>query len=199
MAQERVAGAPRDTKTRWPRRRGRTRRTFLVDRSLQLRFILTLVLTMAVAIAMVVALAWYERGRYDTLALACGRPPSDPGIGLFIAGMTSAGLTLAGALAVIGLVMTHRVAGPLVYVSNILRQVARGERPLLRSLREGDELTTFFSDVTAMVAALESREREEVAQVQVAMEAMRGGEERLAVSALQSLIDDKQGRLGDMR
>jgi nitrogen fixation/metabolism regulation signal transduction histidine kinase len=57
----------------------------------------------------------------------------------------------------IGVLVTHRIAGPVHRIEGFLRAVARGERPRDCSLRKGDELNELCSAVNDATAPLRCR------------------------------------------
>jgi hypothetical protein len=71
-------------------------------------------------------------------------------LGVFL---TSFGLLLP-TLFGIGLVMTHRIAGPIYRFESFFNQILRGERPADVRLRHGDELQDFSQLVNAVTAPL---------------------------------------------
>lgn len=73
------------------------------------------------------------------------------------------GLSLSLTL-VTGIVVIHRVAGPLYRMRRFLEQVARGERPADCSLRTRDELKDFCESLNRATAPLRRREDEQVVE-----------------------------------
>jgi len=126
------------------------RRTYLLDRDFQLKYSLMLALVGAGSIAL-----------FGALAYAVHR--SEPGGG----GGTLLWLTAVGTLgmgavfALFGVVLTHRVAGP-VHVMNLhLAALASGRYPRLRQLRKNDELRRFFDRFADAVERIRARESDE--------------------------------------
>lgn len=80
-------------------------------------------------------------------------------IGLFLALVAFAILTGFASI-----VLTHRVAGPLLRVRRILNEIAAGTYdPPQYGLRDGDELREMFEDATKAVTALRVRRDEAIA------------------------------------
>jgi methyl-accepting chemotaxis protein len=71
---------------------------------------------------------------------------------------------LALGIAVIGLLMSHKLAGPLWKVENTARMVAEGDLSCNLTLREKDEAQEFARQVNGMVKGL----RQKVCRVEVA-------------------------------
>jgi hypothetical protein len=65
---------------------------------------------------------------------------------------------MALALGVLGVLITHRVAGPVMVLGRYLHAFARGRYPRVRGLRRGDELKRLFGTFTDGVEALRERE-----------------------------------------
>ncbi len=133
------------------------RRTYLIDREFQLKYIFMLGAIGAGSMALFGALAWWAH----TAALEAGSGSEG------FAGMTIVWLTVlavvgtAVALGLFGLVFTHRVAGP-VYVMNLyVEALAAGHYPRLRQLRKYDELKKFFDRFSHAVERIRAREADE--------------------------------------
>lgn len=60
----------------------------------------------------------------------------------------------------VGLVLTHRIAGPIYRFEQYLASVAAGEHTGPCKIREGDELTELCDSINVAVAALESRNQD---------------------------------------
>lgn len=69
-----------------------------------------------------------------------------------------------------GIVVTHRVAGPIYKMTRQIEDVTRGDFTVPASLRKGDELVGFFEAFREMVQSLRDRRRQEIEQLDAAME-----------------------------
>lgn len=94
-----------------------------------------------------------------------------------------------------GIVVTHKVAGPIFKMKKHLGEVSEGKYQVPWSLRKGDELVEFFEAFRTMVVALRD-ERE--AHMKVLKEAMEDlGDEKPAVrESLSKLRSDMEKSLG---
>ena len=134
------------------------RRTVLLDRGFQLRYSLLLATLGAAAVALLGALA------YQVHASAAG---SEPSAQMSAAGQTLLWLTVVAALGtavvlgLFGLLLTHRVAGPVHVMGLYMAALADGRYPRLRPLRKGDELRQFFERFREAVDRIRSREADE--------------------------------------
>lgn len=81
---------------------------------------------------------------------------------------------MASALALVGLLVTHRVAGPVYVMSHYLGVLGRGRYPIMRPLRRGDELQEFFEQFQAAIEALRVREVEEAEAIDHALAQLEG-------------------------
>ncbi|MBN1205717.1 MAG: signal protein [Myxococcaceae bacterium] len=172
-----------------------TRRTYLIDREFQLKYIFMLGSMGAGSMGLFGALAWWAH----TAALEAGSGAEG------FAGMTILWLTLlavvgtATALGLFGLVFTHRVAGP-VYVMNLyVEALAAGHYPRLRPLRKYDELKKFFDRFSHAVERIRAREADEaqaLAQALSAFQPLASTEEaQAALKTLEELHSRKREAL----
>jgi nitrogen fixation/metabolism regulation signal transduction histidine kinase len=90
--------------------------------------------------------------------------------------------TLVSALAVmvffigvLGIFITHKVAGPIYKMKLLLRQVADGKLKVQARLRKGDELQDFFDVFAHMVDRLRERQMKEVEELDVAIDSVKAG------------------------
>jgi nitrogen fixation/metabolism regulation signal transduction histidine kinase len=66
---------------------------------------------------------------------------------------------------VAGIVVTHKVAGPIHKMKRLLREVGEGKLVVRERLRKGDELQHFFEAFERMVESLRDRQRAEIAEL----------------------------------
>jgi methyl-accepting chemotaxis protein len=78
---------------------------------------------------------------------------------------------LVVAMSVMGIVMTHRIAGPVYMMKMLLRQVGNGKLNFNRKPRKGDELQEFFEEFQTMANKLKARQQGEVDALGEAIEA----------------------------
>ncbi|APR78099.1 HAMP domain protein [Minicystis rosea] len=65
----------------------------------------------------------------------------------------------------LGIVFTHKVAGPVYKMKRLLREVGAGKLVVRERLRKGDELQHFFEAFEKMVEELRKRQEAEIAKV----------------------------------
>jgi hypothetical protein len=150
------------------------RRTFVVDRGFQLKYTLMLAITGAVISAVFGCLmyaAHVEARRtvesYRTLVpsawLKIQLSQGETTMLWLVAGVT---VMMAAALGLFGVLITHRVAGPIYVMSNYMAVLGNGRFPRMRPLRKNDELKHFFDRFHEAVEMLKKRETDEAAQLQ---------------------------------
>jgi hypothetical protein len=160
----------------------------LLDRSFQLRYSFLLATLGAAAIALFGALAY----QVHTSSL-----PAGAGAEVSSAGQTLLWLTVLGAvgtaavLGLFGLLLTHRVAGPVHVMGLYMAALAAGRYPRLRPLRKRDELRSFFERFREAVDRIRSREADEARALARVIEALRptalSPEAREALATLEAL------------
>jgi hypothetical protein len=80
---------------------------------------------------------------------------------------------LAAALGLLGVVITHRVAGPVFVMGHYLRVLSEGRFPRMRTLRRSDELKGFFRSFLEAVDMMKLREARHTAVLEDAVRRMR--------------------------
>jgi nitrogen fixation/metabolism regulation signal transduction histidine kinase len=77
---------------------------------------------------------------------------------------------LVVAMGAVGIVFTHKVAGPIYKMKRLLREVGSGKLAVRERLRKGDELQHFFETFEEMVGELRRRQEAEIAKVDQILE-----------------------------
>jgi hypothetical protein len=158
-----------------------TRRSYLVDRGFQLKY----ALLMAAAGLLVAGVfgVWLHQAHVQATALlspdAETRALVERSDRLLLGAFVAIAVLLAAALALLGVVITHRVAGPVFVLGHYVRVLAEGRFPRMRTLRRSDELKTFFRTFIEAVDAMKVREARHTAVLEDAVRRMR---EALAVA-----------------
>lgn len=169
--------------TRNAPRPGYTRRTYLLDREFQLKYILLLAGIGAGSMLL-----------FGVLAHRVYVAAADSGISgaetlLWLTGVGAVGLGVA--LGLFGLLFTHRVAGPVHVMSLYVAALAAGRYPRLRPLRRKDELRSFFARFSEAVDRIRQREAEEAHVLEAALDTLRAvattPESREALESLEAL------------
>ena len=140
-----------------PQRRLSRRRTWLVNRPLQLRFVKAMLVILCVmAVASVVAVFIAIRLTRVSFQLA-----SEPAIRALL---DSVGwliflelLALTPVVVCLGILLTHKVAGPLLRIQAALAQMAKGNFDIHLTLRKQDELIELAEVVNQLADSLRRR------------------------------------------
>ncbi|HEX9307579.1 MAG TPA: hypothetical protein VF894_08815 [Anaeromyxobacter sp.] len=152
-----------------------TRRRYLVDRGFQVKY----ALLMAVAGLLVAAVfgVWLHQAHAQATALLAPDPDTralvERSDRLLLGAFAAIAVLLAAALGLLGVVITHRVAGPVFVMGHYLRILADGRFPRMRTLRRSDELKAFFSTFIDAVDLMKVREARHTAVLEDAVRRMR--------------------------
>ena len=159
---------------------------YLLDKNLQLRYIL-LVTLLSALISGALGYMIYDQSRLasesierDLQVLTVG-DTSRQEFTSILAGkdqalvyeMVGLGLGLVVILSAYLVIMTHKVAGPLFKVSTYFEQMAEGRLGVVTPLRRGDMLQDFFGEFKAMHESLRGRAQADVAALEQALAALR--------------------------
>ena len=162
------------------------RRTYLIDRGFQLKYTVLLVLCGTLISILFGTLAYLaevdvHRSLTEELMRVGGRA-ADPTL---VSGLVKESATtllvltvavtvlMSSALGLIGILITHRVAGPLYVMSNYVSVLAEGRYPIFRSLRRSDELKTFFDQFRAAIDSLRRAEEADTLGIYNAVNQLR--------------------------
>jgi nitrogen fixation/metabolism regulation signal transduction histidine kinase len=110
--------------------------------------------------------------------------------------------TLCGALTLLviaigfaGIIVTHRIAGPVHKMKRQIREVGRGHLQIPSKLRRGDELTDFFEAFEHMVVNLRERQEREISELEKAIATLSGKAEPDALRPLHKLREEMKAAL----
>jgi hypothetical protein len=164
------------------------RRTYVVDRRFQLKYTLLLV-GVGVLVAALFGAMMYLVHVSALRAYAEGRGTAESSSTLVWV-MLALAVAMAAALSLVGVMITHRVAGPVHVMNHYLNVLAGGRYPIMRPLRKGDELQRFFETFQGAIESLRSREADEADAV---LSPLASTEELKAlVGQLQAMHDRKR-------
>ena len=77
---------------------------------------------------------------------------------------------ISALLGLSGMLLTHRIAGPVFVMGRAMNTLAAGKYPTLRPLRKSDDLTELYGSLRALFDSLLKTERAEVATLEKALE-----------------------------
>jgi hypothetical protein len=83
-------------------------------------------------------------------------------------------LLMSAALAVFGVLVTHRIAGPVYIIGRYVQELGEGQFPVMRPLRRADELRDFFRAFQEAVDQIRSRDASDVATLDSALAQLEG-------------------------
>jgi hypothetical protein len=178
---------------------GHHRRQFLVDRRFQLKYAF-LFAGAGLVVALIFGL-WLHQIHAQATALLSPDAEMRALVARsdrFLLGAFAAiALLLAAALGLLGVVVTHRVAGPVFVMGHYLRVLADGRFPRMRTLRKSDELKEFFRTFLEAVERMKSREARHAAVLEDAVARMREAELRVpelapAIEALEAAVLERR-------
>ncbi|MGB0679621.1 MAG: hypothetical protein ACPGUV_08175, partial [Polyangiales bacterium] len=167
-----------------PRRR---LRNYLIDHRFQLKYTGMVVLVTVLIAGALGAVAYnYSRGQTESLTIQMAMQPElDPEVSRDLEGwakaqdrrtllaiIASIGI-FALALAVTGIVITHRMVGPAHKLKLLFGDVAQGKMQVQGRLRRHDELQDVFEAFEAMVHSLRQRQRDHLVTLEQALAAAR--------------------------
>jgi hypothetical protein len=111
--------------------------------------------------------------------------------------LVGTGLVLVFGLAIYGIKMTHRVAGPLFKVSLYLAKMKDGRYDKVWNLRKGDQLVEFYEHFKGAHAGVVELEKSDIEQSQAVIAAAKeaGAGESDAVKELEALVARKEKAL----
>jgi nitrogen fixation/metabolism regulation signal transduction histidine kinase len=105
-------------------------------------------------------------------------------------------LLLALALAVTGIVVTHRLVGPAYRLKMLLREVRDGRLVVRGRLRKGDELQDIFEAFQEMILSLRAAQEQEIALLDAAIDrAKQAGVPLEAITDMESIRDRMRAAL----
>jgi hypothetical protein len=161
-----AGGAKRQYKRRWS--------NYLLDKKLQLRYVLLVTLLSAMIAGSLGYLIWQQEHRaseavagmlaeaaqqddsYKDLEQGASSDMSERDSALVLT-MIGTGLGLSVILSLYLILMTHKVAGPLYKTSSYFDQMAAGKLGPVWGLRKGDMLQDFFATFKEMHDAVRAR------------------------------------------
>lgn len=80
-------------------------------------------------------------------------------------GLVTGLAVLVLSLGLAGIVVTHKIAGPIHKMKRLLHEVGEGKLVVRERLRKGDELQHFFESFEQMVESLRARQQAEIARL----------------------------------
>ena len=104
-------------------------------------------------------------------------------------------LLLVVGIFVAGIMVTHKVAGPIFKMKRMIKDVGEGRLRIPGKLRKGDELVHFFDAFDVMVRSLRARQENEIAMLESAIAQLEGKADAAALKPLLELKREMQESL----
>jgi HAMP domain-containing protein len=191
-----------------------TRRIYVVDRRFQLKYTGLLILFGGAIMAAFGYAVWREvvinsellEGKRIEQGLLAGKAGAVPTMADFqealnaadhrmLAIILLASLAVAVTLGLLGILITHRIAGPVLVLSRYAEALAQGTYPPMRALRKNDELQEYFELFRRAVDRLKDKEVAELSELEAIAASVSGpGADRLrlVVSRKQAVLEAKR-------
>lgn len=186
-------------------RTARKMRNFLLDKRFQLKYTLAVVITSTV-ISTALGVSLYQSHRESSRVSSLDDPELDSALAeelrkedqrvLLYLVVFLGGLVLS--LTAVGIVATHKIAGPAYSIQRTLSLIANGKLTGFRPLRKGDELQSVGDELNRMVNQIVAQEKDEIERLTSFLSklASSSATPREVVSGIEKIIKEKQDRLG---
>jgi len=109
--------------------------------------------------------------------------------------LTAVLVLLVLGIGIAGILVTHKIAGPIFKMKRQIREVGEGKLKIPGKLRKGDELVDFFDAFNDMVVAWRKRQEDEIALLDAAMGKLEGKADAADLELLKKLRAEMQGTL----
>ena len=110
-------------------------------------------------------------------------------------GLTGLLALLVVGIGIAGIMVTHKIAGPIFKMKRLLGQVGDGKLVVRERLRKGDELQYFFHAFESMVDKLRDRQKSEIARVDEIIGKIESGSTDESLTTLRKLRAEMQSHI----
>lgn len=155
-------------------------RNYLIDRRFQLKYTgMVLLVTVSVASGLGYVAYGFSQGQTEALtAQIMAQPDLDAGTASDLAefaqeedrrirnAILAGVLLLTLALGITGIIVTHRVVGPVYRMRRLFQHVGDGRIEITTGIRKGDELQELYHSFADMVESLRDQRGEEIEQLE---------------------------------
>ena len=133
------------------------RRQFLINKQFQLKFTLQLMMAGIIGSAAIATIIywWWRRNNEFMEMVGMLDPEFNEANTMVIASLVGFVAFLALCLFIWGILLTHRVAGPMYVFSRYLGELAGGKWPNVRPLRKRDEFKDVFNRLNELIASIQ--------------------------------------------
>lgn len=99
-------------------------------------------------------------------------------------------------LGLMGLLITHRVCGPIFVLQRHMDTITGGSYPTMRAQRAGDEFRGAFESFTRMIDSLRKRDDDDMTRLKAVLAAAKqAGVPGSELATLEKLITEREGRV----
>ena len=114
---------------------------------------------------------------------------------VFLITIAFLGVEVVG-LGIMGLLITHRVVGPIFVLQRHLTTLLGGKYPTVRPLRAGDEFREAIEVFQNVIASLKQRDTEDLEKLKAVLaQAKSKGMADADIATLNQLIEDREARI----
>ena len=173
----------------------------IVDKAFQYKYtgiIVSVVMAISAVLAYLLLQSYWETNRIMDLAMVSSelREQLNRGDALSVLYISFAILVLEIlALGVMGIIITHRVCGPVFVIHRDLTTMLAGKYPRKHPIREGDEFRETFNLFMAVVESLKKRDADEVEKLnEVIAAAKQKGVPDPVVATLEQFVAERRLR-----
>lgn len=173
----------------------------VVDKAFQYKYtaiIVSIVVAVSAVLGYLLLQSYWEMNRIMDLALASPEISDKVNAGaalhVFYISIVFLVFEVLG-LSVMGLIITHRICGPMFVIQRYLTTMLDGKYPRTRPLRRGDEFGETFQVFTEVVESLKRRDADEVEKLNQAIAAAKEkGVPESAVALLEQFVAERRAR-----
>ena len=177
-------------------------RNFLLDKRFQLKYTLAVVLVSSV-ISAGLGYFLYQAHRESSKVASLDDPDLDGAMAAELAAedrkvLIYLGIFLGGlvfCLGTIGIVATHKIAGPAYSMKRTLSVIADGKIPIVRELRKGDELKEVGIELKRMTDELRLREETDIKNLKNLGVLLADVAPEEAKTQISAMISEKEQRI----
>ncbi len=111
---------------------------------------------------------------------------------MLLVGLVVALMILVVCIGIAGIIVTHKVAGPVFKMQRMFGQVGDGHFAIRERLRKGDEMQTFFEAFEKMLGRLRDRQGRDIERIDEAIARVEANASSDAVEMLKKLRSEMQ-------
>jgi hypothetical protein len=182
----------------------RKRRFFaIVDKTFQWKYA-SLVAAMGMALVSGMGLLLYSSHVENTSLLLLEQNPEllvqvQAADRLFLLLLAGGIIFIGTVLLMVGLLVTHRMSGPMYLARRYISLIGQGGYPEVRDLRSGDEFKDFFDTLNRTVHHLRSRDTEHLRELEETLAFLRRQDESLDLETRDKLIQKLEQSRDDLQ